>query len=85
MVKACEHADVVLHLTEWAEDRELDPIRLATAVRTPRLLDARHGLDPHGLDPHGLDPHGLDRSAWRAAGWTVHTLGVGAPGRGGER
>jgi UDPglucose 6-dehydrogenase len=70
VVKACEHADVVLHLTEWAEYRELDPGRLAKAVRTPRLLDARHGLD---------------RGAWRAAGWTVHTLGAGAPGRGGER
>ena len=62
-VKACEAADVVLHLTEWREYREIDPVQLASVVRTPRLLDGRNVLP-------------LDQ--WRSAGWTVRSLGGGA-------
>jgi UDPglucose 6-dehydrogenase len=62
-VKACEAADVVLHLTEWREYREIDPFELASVVRTPRLLDGRNVLP-------------LDQ--WRAAGWTVRSLGGAA-------
>jgi UDPglucose 6-dehydrogenase len=58
--KACEHADVVLHLTEWREYSELDPAQQATIVAHPRVIDARNGLDAE---------------RWRAAGWTVRTLG----------
>ncbi len=58
-VKACEAADVVLHLTEWREYREIDPVRLRSVVRAPRLLDGRNVLP-------------LDE--WRAAGWTARTL-----------
>ena len=60
--KACEAADVVLHLTEWAEYQQIDPARLRSVVRAPRLLDARNVLP-------------LDR--WRAAGWTAWSLGRG--------
>ncbi|MBC9727995.1 UDP-glucose/GDP-mannose dehydrogenase family protein [Streptomyces sp. TRM68367] len=56
VAKACERADVVLHLTEWPQYRELDPASLATVVRTPAIVDARHTLDS---------------VAWRAAGWTL--------------
>lgn len=56
VAKACEQADVVLHLTEWLQYRELDPAALATMVRTPAIVDARNTLDP---------------AAWRAAGWTL--------------
>ncbi|HUK69714.1 MAG TPA: UDP-glucose/GDP-mannose dehydrogenase family protein [Streptosporangiaceae bacterium] len=58
--KACERADLVLHLTEWRDYRELDPSVLAGFVRQPRLLDGRNALDAQ---------------TWRAAGWTVRTLG----------
>ena len=58
--KACEHADLVLHLTEWSDYRELDPSALAKVVRQPRVLDGRNALD---------------MQMWRAAGWTVHALG----------
>jgi UDPglucose 6-dehydrogenase len=58
--KACEGADLVLHLTEWRQYRELDPAALAAVTHTPRVLDARNALDG-------------DR--WRAAGWTVRALG----------
>ena len=59
--KACEAADVVLHLTEWREYREIDPVHLRSVVRTPCLLDGRNVLP-------------LDE--WRAAGWTARTLGT---------
>ena len=58
--KACEHADLVLHLTEWSDYRELDPSALAKVVRQPRVLDGRNALDVQ---------------MWRAAGWTVRALG----------
>jgi UDPglucose 6-dehydrogenase len=58
--KACEDADVVLHLTEWQQYRELDPEALLQMVRSPRVLDARNVL------PAGR---------WRAAGWTVRSMG----------
>ncbi len=61
--KACEAADVVLHLTEWQEYRELDPCELASVVRTPNLLDGRNVLP-------------VDQ--WRSAGWTVRSLGGAA-------
>ncbi|MEU7816205.1 UDP-glucose/GDP-mannose dehydrogenase family protein [Pseudonocardia sp. NPDC049154] len=58
--KACERADLVLHLTEWTQYRELDPGRLLTVVREPLLIDGRNTLD---------------MAAWRSAGWTVRALG----------
>lgn len=60
VTKACEQADVVLHLTEWPQYRELDPTALAGVVRAPALVDARNTLDPQ---------------AWRAAGWRLGAPG----------
>ncbi len=57
---ACEQADVVLHLTEWRQYRDLDPVALRSLVKHPRLLDARNALP-------------LEH--WRAAGWTAWALG----------
>lgn len=58
--EAVRGADVVLHLTEWREFRELDPAVLAEVVATPHILDGRNALDP---------------SLWRKAGWTYRALG----------
>ena len=58
--KACERADLVLHLTEWQEYRELDPVQLAEIVRAPRILDGRNALDVQ---------------QWRRAGWILRALG----------
>jgi UDPglucose 6-dehydrogenase len=60
--KACERADIVLHVTEWREYRDIDPGALRSLVSEPRLIDARNALP-------------LDR--WRAAGWAVRALGQG--------
>jgi UDPglucose 6-dehydrogenase len=59
---ACTGADIVLHLTEWRQYRELDPIELLAVVRAPRILEARNAL------PLG---------EWQAAGWTVRSMGAG--------
>ncbi|WP_326798654.1 UDP-glucose/GDP-mannose dehydrogenase family protein [Streptomyces sp. NBC_01808] len=57
---AVSSADVVLHLTEWSEFRNLDPRRLARAAATAHLIDGRNTLDP---------------APWRAAGWTFRAIG----------
>ncbi|MEU5214254.1 UDP-glucose/GDP-mannose dehydrogenase family protein [Streptomyces sp. NPDC020742] len=59
-LEAVRGADVVLHLTEWREFRELDPAELAEAVAERRILDGRNALDPQ---------------LWRKAGWTYRALG----------
>jgi UDPglucose 6-dehydrogenase len=58
--EAAENADVVLLLTEWAQYRELDPVKFGEVVRHKRVLDGRNALDP---------------AAWRAAGWQYRALG----------
>jgi UDPglucose 6-dehydrogenase len=58
--EACEGADVVLVLTEWAEFRSIDPVGLKAIVRSPSVIDGRNCLDP---------------ADWRAAGWTYRALG----------
>ncbi|MFE2557272.1 UDP-glucose dehydrogenase family protein [Streptomyces sp. NPDC059352] len=62
--KACEGADLVLHLTEWPEFRRLDPAVLAASAAVPKILDARNTLDA---------------ALWRSAGWTVRALGRPTP------
>jgi UDPglucose 6-dehydrogenase len=58
--QACVDADVVLHLTEWKQFREIDPAKLASIVATPTIVDGRNALDP---------------TLWRAAGWTYRAIG----------
>jgi UDPglucose 6-dehydrogenase len=58
--EACEGADVVLVLTEWAEFRSIDPAVLKTTVRSAAVVDGRNCLDA---------------AAWRAAGWLYRALG----------
>ncbi|MBB5120172.1 UDP-glucose 6-dehydrogenase [Streptomyces eurocidicus] len=59
-LEACRGAQVVLHLTEWGEFRELDPAALGEVVAARRILDGRNALDA---------------AAWRAAGWTFRAMG----------
>ncbi|RFU87923.1 UDP-glucose/GDP-mannose dehydrogenase family protein [Streptomyces triticagri] len=60
VAEAVRGADVVLHLTEWREFRELDPAALAAEVSVPTILDGRNALDP---------------VRWREAGWTYRAMG----------
>jgi UDPglucose 6-dehydrogenase len=59
-LEAVRGADVVLHLTEWREFRELDPEVLGEAAAHKRILDGRNTLDP---------------ALWRKAGWSFRALG----------
>ncbi|MEU6217428.1 UDP-glucose/GDP-mannose dehydrogenase family protein [Streptomyces sp. NPDC047022] len=59
-LEAVRGADVVLHLTEWREFRELDPEEMGAAVASRVLLDGRNALDPE---------------LWRKAGWTYRAMG----------
>ena len=53
-------ADVVLHLTEWAEFRAMHPSVLSEVVASERIVDGRNALD---------------RELWRGEGWTYRALG----------
>jgi UDPglucose 6-dehydrogenase len=59
-LEACKGADIVLHLTEWAEFRELDPRILADVVSERTIVDGRNCLDAR---------------VWRDAGWLYRGLG----------
>jgi UDPglucose 6-dehydrogenase len=54
--EAADGVDIVLHLTEWADYRAIDPKALRSIVANPVLIDGRCTLDA---------------DVWRAAGWTV--------------
>jgi UDPglucose 6-dehydrogenase len=58
--EACEGAHVVLHLTEWAEYRAIDPVALGQVVARQVIIDGRNALDP---------------DQWLAAGWTYRAIG----------
>jgi UDPglucose 6-dehydrogenase len=57
---AVRDADLVMHLTEWQEFREMAPEALAEVVRHRNIVDGRNALDPE---------------VWRGAGWTYRALG----------
>ena len=57
---AARDADLVLHLTEWREFRDMDPTVLGDVVARRNILDGRNALDPQ---------------RWRDAGWSYRALG----------
>jgi UDPglucose 6-dehydrogenase len=59
-VAAATGADVICHLTEWREFRDMQPSVLADVVAHKRIVDGRNALDP---------------DLWRGAGWTYRALG----------
>ena len=60
VTEAAQGAAVVLHLTEWADYRAIDPAALGEVVARRNIIDARCALDDQ---------------FWQAAGWTVRILG----------
>jgi UDPglucose 6-dehydrogenase len=59
-IDAARDADIVLHLTEWREFRDLDPAVLDGVVARKNIVDGRNALDP---------------ARWRGAGWHYRALG----------
>jgi UDPglucose 6-dehydrogenase len=55
-----KNAELVLHLTEWQQYRELDPAKLLSKVANPVIIDGRNVLD---------------FAKWRAAGWQIAGMG----------
>ncbi|MBP2472022.1 UDPglucose 6-dehydrogenase [Crossiella equi] len=58
--EALTGADLVLHVTEWPEFAELDPVRVGQLVQRRVVVDGRNSLDRH---------------RWAAAGWRVVGMG----------
>jgi UDPglucose 6-dehydrogenase len=58
--EAARDAQVVLHLTEWADYQAIDPAAVGMVVGQKVLVDGRSALDA---------------DAWHAAGWSVHRPG----------
>ncbi len=57
---AIKDADLILHLTEWKEYRQIDPVAISSIVKSKMIIDGRNMLD---------------RTLWRDAGWKFHALG----------
>ena len=57
---ALKDADLILHLTEWKEYRQIDPAAISSLVKSKIIIDGRNMLD---------------RTLWRNAGWKFHALG----------
>jgi UDPglucose 6-dehydrogenase len=57
---ALKGADLVLHLTEWKEYRQIDPAAISSLVKNKIIIDGRNMLD---------------RELWRRAGWKFRALG----------
>jgi UDPglucose 6-dehydrogenase len=57
---ALKDADLVLHLTEWKEYRQIDPAAISSLVKNKIIIDGRNMLD---------------RDLWRKAGWKFRALG----------
>lgn len=55
-------AEIILHLTEWRDYREIDPISIKSQVKAANIIDGRNALD---------------RNRWIEAGWKFRALGVG--------
>jgi UDPglucose 6-dehydrogenase len=53
-------SELVIHLTEWTQYRELDPRLLSGRVANTVMIDGRNALDVE---------------KWTKAGWTFHALG----------
>jgi len=58
--EAVKDADLILHLTEWKEYRQIDPAAISSLVKNKIIIDGRNMLD---------------RTLWRNAGWKFHALG----------
>ncbi len=56
-------AEIILHLTEWKQYRELDPTKIKLLVAHPLIIDGRNALD---------------RDRWVSAGWKFRALGRAA-------
>ena len=60
-VHALEGADAAILVTEWPEFAELDWAAMASAMKTPLIVDGRNFLDPEALRAAGFAYEGIGR------------------------
>lgn len=60
-LEACRDADLLLHLTEWSDYREVDVAEVGRVVRRKQLLDGRNALDAALWREHGFTVRGMGR------------------------
>ncbi len=60
--RCVSEAEIILHLTEWRDYREIDPSAIKSQVKSANIIDGRNALD---------------RKRWIEAGWKFRALGVG--------
>jgi UDPglucose 6-dehydrogenase len=70
-------ADLVLHLTDWPEFRDIDPRRAGSLVRNRRIIDGRNKLDADRWRQAGWEFHGIGRGA-KPVAWELSTAGLDA-------
>ncbi|MFM1819236.1 MAG: hypothetical protein RIS61_834 [Actinomycetota bacterium] len=60
LYEAVANSDLILHLTEWSEYRNIDVAEISSKVRAKNIIDGRNVLD---------------KQTWANAGWHVTYLG----------
>ena len=63
---AVKGADALMILTPWPEYRQVDPARIAAAMRGHTVLDPYAVLEPHAAVAAGLELHTLGRGPMKA-------------------
>lgn len=58
---ACRDADLVLVATEWAQFKDIDPVRLASIVGKTKVIDGRNCLPTQAWIDAGWDYYGMGR------------------------
>ena len=60
-LEACENADAVVLLTDWAEYETLDPNKVRKCLAEPNLIDTRNVFDPKEWEDRGFTYQGIGR------------------------
>ena len=60
-LEACENADAVVLLTDWAEYETLDPNKVIKCLAEPNLIDTRNVFDPKEWEDRGFTYQGIGR------------------------
>jgi UDPglucose 6-dehydrogenase len=60
---ACDEADALLILTDWAEFAQLDLKRLKSLLRYPIIVDGRNLYEPAAMKEAGIQYHSVGRPA----------------------
>jgi len=60
-LEACDNADAVVLLTDWAEYETLDPNKVIERLAEPNLIDTRNVFNPKEWEDRGFTYQGIGR------------------------